>query len=73
MRFLQKLHLKEWGFVPLTSSPSPLFLITPDSNKETSTHKEYILVVPIKTEPAAVHVLAKWNIKAQCEGTGELA
>lgn len=39
--FYKNCTWKREGFVPLTS-PSPLFLITPASNKETSTQKEYI-------------------------------
>ena len=49
------------GFAPLTS-PSPLFLITPASNKET-THKEFILVVQIKTKTASVQTATKWILQ----------
>jgi hypothetical protein len=51
------------GVVPLTSSPSLPFLITPVSTKET-THEEFILVALIKTQTAIVLTVTKWILQA---------
>lgn len=53
-------HERVGGFV--SSSPSPLFLITPTSDKET-TLKEFISVFQIKTQTAIVQTVTEWILQ----------